>query len=280
MVADFDSPRRASSKYTVSLKPREVEKRWILLDAEGAVLGRLASFIALRLRGKHRPDYTPHVDMGDAIVVVNASKIVLTGEKTNQKLYHWHTGHIGGIKSRTAGTLLEGRFPERVLGRAVRGMLPDGPLGSTQFGNLRIYPGPDHPHVAQQPQQLDFSALNGKNIQGGPRVARQPLTDEIVAAVKGAVRPEVDASIARAADRLENSFNRGLSEVRIEIATVSRNVSAFVERADQQLEVQQKELAELRKFNENVAAQRAEQRDEMRQLREMIGSLVAKLDPG
>jgi large subunit ribosomal protein L13 len=150
---------------TYSAKPAEIEKKWVLIDASGLVVGRLASIIALRLRGKHKPSYTPHVDDGDNVIVVNAAKVVLTGRKREKKIYHHHTGHIGGIKERTARSILEGKFPERVVEKAVQRMLPHGPLGRRQFGNLRVYPGPDHPHAAQQPETLDIASLNRKNMR-------------------------------------------------------------------------------------------------------------------
>ena len=148
---------------TYSAKPAEVEKKWVMIDATGLVVGRLATIIATRLRGKHKPSYTPHVDDGDNIIVINAAKVVLTGRKREQKVYHHHTGYIGGIKERTARSILEGKFPERIVEKAVQRMLPRGPLGRQQFGNLRVYPGPDHPHAAQQPQALDIAAMNRKN---------------------------------------------------------------------------------------------------------------------
>jgi len=150
---------------THSTKPSEVEKKWVLIDAKGLVVGRLASIIALRLRGKHKPSYTPHVDDGDNVIVVNAAKVTLTGRKREKKLYHHHTGYIGGIKQRTARSILEGKFPERIVEKAVQRMLPHGPLGRRQFGNLRVYPGPDHPHAAQQPETLDVAAMNRKNMR-------------------------------------------------------------------------------------------------------------------
>jgi large subunit ribosomal protein L13 len=148
---------------TYSAKAGEIEKKWVLIDAKGLVVGRLATLIALRLRGKHKATFTPHMDDGDNIVVVNAEKVVLTGRKREQKVYHHHTGFPGGIKERSAKFLLEGRFPERVLEKAVQRMLPRGPLGRQQLGNLRVYKGPDHPHQAQSPALLDVAALNAKN---------------------------------------------------------------------------------------------------------------------
>jgi len=150
---------------TYSAKPAEVEKKWVLIDGRGLVVGRLASLIALRLRGKHKPTYTPHVDCGDNVIVVNAEKVVLTGRKVQQKVYHHHTGHIGGIKERTAKFILEGKFPQRVVEKAVERMLPRGPLGRRQLGNLRVYKGPEHPHEAQQPEKIDIAALNRKNTR-------------------------------------------------------------------------------------------------------------------
>jgi large subunit ribosomal protein L13 len=128
-------------------------------------VGRLAAIIALRLRGKHKPSYTPHIDDGDNVVVINAAKVVLTGRKRENKIYRHHTGFIGGIKERTARSILEGKFPERIVEKAVQRMMPHGPLGRRQFGNLRVYPGPDHPHAAQQPEKLDIAAINRKNVR-------------------------------------------------------------------------------------------------------------------
>jgi large subunit ribosomal protein L13 len=150
---------------TYSAKAAEVDKKWVLIDASGLVVGRLASVVALRLRGKHKPTFTPHVDCGDNVIVVNAEKVVLTGRKVNQKVYRHHTGHIGGIKERTAKFILEGKFPQRVVEKAVERMLPRGPLGRRQLGNLRVYRGPEHPHAAQQPEPLDVAAMNRKNTR-------------------------------------------------------------------------------------------------------------------
>jgi large subunit ribosomal protein L13 len=150
---------------TYVTKPAEVEKKWVVIDGEGLVVGRLASIVARRLRGKHKPSFTPHVDDGDNVIVINADKVVLTGRKRQDKTYYWHTGHIGGIKQRTARQILEGRFPERVLEKAVQRMLPEGPLARQQMKNLRVYAGPDHPHEAQQPETLDIAAMNRKNLR-------------------------------------------------------------------------------------------------------------------
>jgi large subunit ribosomal protein L13 len=151
---------------TRHLPAGDVEKNWIIIDAENAVVGRLAAFIALRLRGKHRADYSPHLDCGDHVVVINADRVKLTGRKLEQKLYHWHTGHPGGIKQRSAGAILNGRFPERVLEKAVERMLPkESPLARKQMTHLRIYKDGEHPHAAQNPQAIDFAALNEKNVR-------------------------------------------------------------------------------------------------------------------
>jgi len=150
---------------TYSAKPAEVEKKWIMIDGNGLVVGRLASIIALRLRGKHKPTFTPHVDCGDNVIVVNAEKVVLTGRKLQQKVYRHHTGFIGGLKERSAKSIMEGRFPERIVEKAVERMLPRGPLGRIQLGNLRVYKGPDHPHAAQSPEKLDVGAMNRKNTR-------------------------------------------------------------------------------------------------------------------
>ena len=153
-------------KTTASLKPAEVEKKWIVIDAENAVVGRLATFIANRLRGKHRPDYTPNVDCGDNVVVINADKVKFTGRKLEQKIYYHHTGHPGGIKERSAGKVLGGRFPERILEKAVERMLPkESPLARKQLTHLRLYNSAEHPHVAQSPEAIDFKAMNTKNTR-------------------------------------------------------------------------------------------------------------------
>ncbi len=148
---------------TYSARSGEIDKKWLLIDAEGLVVGRAAALIATRLRGKHKPSYTPHMDCGDNVIVVNAEKVVLTGAKRQNKTYYWHTGYPGGIKERKADKILEGRFPGRVLEAAVRRMMPGGPLTRAQLSNLRIYAGPEHPHTAQQPEKLDIAALNPKN---------------------------------------------------------------------------------------------------------------------
>lgn len=150
---------------TYSAKPSEVEKKWLLVDAEGLILGRLASLVANRLRGKHKPIYTPHIDCGDNVIIINAEKVKLTGRKLDQKVYYHHTGHPGGIKGITAKKVLEGRFPERVIEKAVERMVPRGPLGRQQMRNLRIYAGSEHPHEAQQPEVFDVAALNPKNAR-------------------------------------------------------------------------------------------------------------------
>ncbi len=148
---------------TYTAKPADVEKQWVLIDAEGLVVGRLAALIATRLRGKHKPSFTPNVDCGDHVVVVNADKIAMTGNKKTDKVYYRHTGYPGGIKSTTPGEILSGKHPERVLLKAVERMLPSGPLGRKQFSNLRVYASAEHPHEAQAPVALDVAGLNAKN---------------------------------------------------------------------------------------------------------------------
>ena len=148
---------------TFSAKPADVVKAWFVIDAEDVVLGRLAAVIATRLRGKHKPTYTPHVDCGDHIIVVNAKKVHLTGNKRDREVFYWHTGHPGGIKGRTLGQRLESAHPERVVIKAVERMVPRGPLGRQQMSNLRVYAGAEHPHEAQQPEMLDVAAMNPKN---------------------------------------------------------------------------------------------------------------------
>ncbi|MGH7100418.1 MAG: 50S ribosomal protein L13 [Stellaceae bacterium] len=148
---------------TFSAKPSDIDKKWVLIDANGLVLGRLASIIALRLRGKHKPTFTPHMDCGDNIVVVNAEKVALTGNKAQHDIFYWHTGYPGGIKGRSKGAILTGRHPERVIEKAVERMMPRGPLGRQMMKNLRVFAGPDHPHAGTQPIPLDVAAMNRKN---------------------------------------------------------------------------------------------------------------------
>ncbi|RMF66170.1 MAG: 50S ribosomal protein L13 [Alphaproteobacteria bacterium] len=148
---------------TYSAKPQEVERRWFVIDADGVVLGRLAAEIARILRGKHKAIYTPHVDCGDHVIVVNAEKVRLTGRKRTQKVYYRHTGYPGGIKSQTAAEILDGPYPERVIQKAVQRMIPKGPLGRRQLKKLRVYKGPEHPHAAQNPTPIDMAARNPKN---------------------------------------------------------------------------------------------------------------------
>ena len=157
---------KALSKVTRSIKPAEVEKKWHLIDADGLVVGRLAVIIANILRGKHKPSFTPHVDCGDNVVVINADKVRFTGRKLTQKHYYYHTGYAGGIKDLRADKVLGGRFPERVLTKAVERMVPRGPLGRQQMRNLRVFAGSEHPHAAQNPEALDVGALNRKNKVG------------------------------------------------------------------------------------------------------------------
>lgn len=148
---------------TYSAKPSEIVKNWVLIDAEGLVLGRMASIVANILRGKTKPTFTPHMDCGDHVVIINADKVKLTGKKLSDKIYYRHTGHPGGIKSQTAGQILEGRFPERVIEKAIQRMIPSGPLGRQQMRNLRVYAGTEHPHGAQNPAVLDVGSMNEKN---------------------------------------------------------------------------------------------------------------------
>ena len=150
---------------TFTAKPANIEKKWILIDAEGLVVGRLATVIAMRLRGKHKATYTPHMDDGDNVIVINADKVVLTGRKYTDKTYYWHTGYIGGIKERKARQILEGKYPERVLEKAVERMIPEGPLGRKQLSNLRVYAGAEHPHAAQSPEVLDVKSMNKMNTR-------------------------------------------------------------------------------------------------------------------
>ena len=152
---------------TYSAKAKDIEKKWLLVDASGLIVGRAAAIIANRLRGKHKPTFTPSMDCGDNVIVINAEKIEFTGKKRQQKTYYWHTGFPGGIKERKAHHWLDGKFPDRVLEAAVKRMLPGGPMKRQQMSNLRIYKGTAHPHEAQNPETLDIAAMNPKNTPRG-----------------------------------------------------------------------------------------------------------------
>jgi large subunit ribosomal protein L13 len=161
--------RVAKSVQSISfnLRHQDVKKQWVIIDAEGAILGRLAATVATMLRGKHRPTFTPSVDSGDNIIIINADKVKMTGRKAEEKEFHYHTGFPGGIKSRTRAQILAGAHPERVIEKAVERMLPKGPLGRRQLGNLKVYAGTEHPHAAQNPTKFDFVAVNTKNKKRG-----------------------------------------------------------------------------------------------------------------
>lgn len=154
---------RAMKTFTAT--PADIDKKWVLIDAEGVVLGRLASIVAMRLRGKHKASYTPHMDMGDNVIVINADKVQMTGNKRAEKTYYRHTGHPGGIKSQTAAEILEGKHPERVVMKAVQRMLPGNRLSRRQMTNLRVYAGAEHPHEAQAPEIVDVKSMNKKNTR-------------------------------------------------------------------------------------------------------------------
>ena len=151
---------------TYSAKPSDIDKKWLLIDADGLVLGRLASLVAMRLRGKHKPTYTPHMDCGDHVIVVNAEKVHLTGRKAEQSVFYWHTGFPGGIKGRSQGATRAGKHPERLIEKAVERMIPRGPLGRQIMTHLKVYAGAEHPHEGQNPQKVDIAGMNPKNKRG------------------------------------------------------------------------------------------------------------------
>jgi large subunit ribosomal protein L13 len=148
---------------TFSMKTADVKKKWLLIDAQGLILGRLAVVAANILRGKTKPEFSPHVDCGDNIVIINAAKVELTGNKLKDKKFYWHTGYPGGVKERSIGSILEGKHPERVIEKAIERMIPRGPLGRKIMGNLKVYAGAEHPHGGQNPEAFDVAALNPKN---------------------------------------------------------------------------------------------------------------------
>jgi large subunit ribosomal protein L13 len=154
---------------TYTATPKDIDKKWLLVDAEGIILGRLASVVATRLRGKHKPSYTPNMDCGDNVIVINAEKVKLTGKKLQDKTYYRHTGHPGGIRTRTPASIFAGSKPELVVSLAIQRMIPKGPLGRKQLSNLKVYAGSEHPHQAQQPETLDIAAMNPKNRRSSIR---------------------------------------------------------------------------------------------------------------
>jgi len=162
ILRGFQRNERGAMK-TFTLKPADIDKKWLVIDADGLVLGRLATLVADRLRGKHKPTYTPNMDCGDHVIVINAEKVQLTGNKAKDSIFYWYTGYPGGIKGRSKGATLAGKHPERVIMKAVERMVPRGPLGRRVMEHLRVYAGPSHPHVAQNPQALDVAAMNRKN---------------------------------------------------------------------------------------------------------------------
>ena len=143
-------------KQTVSLNPKDVAKQWLLIDAEDVVLGRLASNVSKILRGKHKANYTPHVDCGDNVIIINAEKVKLTGNKLSDKKYYWHTGYPGGIKETTAKKIIEGKNPDKIIRLAVQRMIPKGPLGRQQISNMKVYCGDSHPHDSQVPKKFNI----------------------------------------------------------------------------------------------------------------------------
>ncbi len=154
---------------TYTATPKDIDKKWLLVDAEGIILGRLASVVATRLRGKHKPSYTPNMDCGDNVIVINAEKVKLTGKKLQDKTYYRHTGHPGGIRTHTPASIFAGSKPELVVSLAIQRMIPKGPLGRKQLSNLKVYAGSEHPHQAQQPETLDIAAMNPKNRRSSIR---------------------------------------------------------------------------------------------------------------
>jgi large subunit ribosomal protein L13 len=154
---------------TYTATPKDIDKKWLLVDAEDIVLGRLAAVVATRLRGKHKPSYTPNMDCGDNVIVINAEKVKLTGRKLSDKTYYRHTGYPGGIRSATPADVFAGPNPEQVVSKAIQRMIPKGPLGRKQMTNLKVYAGSEHPHEAQQPEVLDIASLNPKNQRSSIR---------------------------------------------------------------------------------------------------------------
>lgn len=163
MAGNIKMTKRSVQTKSFAAKHGEVEKKWVLIDAEGVILGRLAAAVAMILRGKNKATFTPSVDCGDNVIIINAEKVAMTGKKATDKKFFYHTGYAGGIKERTRAQILAGAHPERVIEKAVERMLPGGPLGRRQLGNMKVYAGSEHPHAAQNPTKIDFAAANSKN---------------------------------------------------------------------------------------------------------------------
>ena len=163
MAGKIRLTKRSVQTKSFEMRHQDIKKTWVLVDADGVILGRLAAVIATMLRGKHRPTFTPSVDCGDNVIVINAEKVRMTGKKAEDKEFFYHTGYPGGIKGRTRAKILASAHPERVIEKAVERMMPRGPLGRRQVGNLKVYKGAEHPHAAQNPAMIDFAARNPKN---------------------------------------------------------------------------------------------------------------------
>ena len=163
MAGKIRLSKKSAQTKTFELRHQDIKKNWVLMDAEGVILGRLAAVISQMLRGKHRPNYTPSVDCGDHVIIINAEKVRMTGNKATDSIFYYHTGHPGGIKARTRDKMLKGKNPEFVIEKAVERMMPRGPLARHQMGHLKVYKGTTHPHEAQNPAVIDIAARNPKN---------------------------------------------------------------------------------------------------------------------
>lgn len=235
-------------------RAQDVDRQWLLLDAEGAILGRMAAQIATILRGKHKPSYTPHIDCGDHVIVINAEKVALSGTKRTDKTYFWHTGHPGGIKSRTAEQLLDGRFPERVVELAVRRMLPSGPLARAQFRKLRVYAGPDHPHAAQKPQIYDFSVRSAKNHVGFTTMKDAAFVDKIRNIVREENKPIVDklSKFGQSLNDISNELSKLRSSFEDSAKKEIKGQKEIEKNTSEEVSISGEILAQLKLLNDQI----------------------------
>ncbi len=268
---------------TYSAKPTEIERSWLLIDAENAVVGRLAAEIAILLRGKHKPIFTPHVDCGDYVVIVNAAQVVFTGRKLSEKKYHRHSNYPGGLKQTTAEKVLDGKKPERVLQDAVRRMLPSGKLGRQQLSKLKVYPWSKHPHEAQDPQYYDFASKNPKNTLGYKNMSgHNKIKEHIDDAVE---RSRADIISAMSGQHQESmtqisSMNDRMAGFEQNLTDLSTNISALTKSIDG-LRGEFKDLSSSlpKMVEEQIRSNKSEQQT-MEEIRDLLASMASKNSPG
>lgn len=268
---------------TISVRTEDVWHKWHVIDAKGLVLGRMASRVALLLRGKHKADFTPHADSGDAVIIINARDVALTGNKRRAKAYHRHTGYPGGIKSTTAREILDGRFPERVIESAIRGMMPDGPLATKQLTRLRVYPGSEHLHDAQQPESLDLAALNAKNtiVRDPGFMANPSNTSKLLEDIKGHLKPEfnsVKADVSALSDETRTLTTK-LDRVSDSVEHQARTLNEFMTRSNAEFDSNDRFRREFSEYKASTDQELRDIRTNTAKTNELLSALIEKLTP-